>query len=110
MSMFCDSLEMNMPGNTRVKFATAEKHVNVTGPNLHAVADAVASGPAGCLVFEGHVRLQYERQGQSATVTAEHVMVNMADGRVEIDPRASANPTARYISLSQLLNSISHSK
>ncbi|HLN29071.1 MAG TPA: hypothetical protein VK395_15085 [Gemmataceae bacterium] len=110
MSMVCDSLEMKMPGNARIKFAAAEKHVSVIGPNLTAMADAVSSGKAGCLVFEGHVHLQFERQGQSATVTAEHVMVNMADGRVEIDPRACANPAPRYISLSQLLDSISHSK
>ena len=116
----CEGLEMKAPGCGRFKLSTVRtpsqvtgtscdgssgtqlsacavsKQVQITGPALTATADSVAgAGKPGCLVLEGHVQLKYQKAGQRAEVMAEHVLVGLADGRLEIEPRNAGTSSVK---------------
>jgi hypothetical protein len=72
--------------------------VSVGGLSLSGEADrATLGGAQGCLVLEGNVHLAWGQDGHNGRITAEHVVVHLKDGMVEVGPATgalSASPNA----------------
>jgi len=82
----CENMVVKL-GKDSLKLSVAAKQVHVCGSFFKGTADSVTrNATSNTLVFEGHVDLKYERQGQKAQVSAEHVVVGVADGRLEVKP------------------------
>jgi lipopolysaccharide export system protein LptA len=61
--------------------------VSVAGLTINGEADrATLGGAQGCMVLEGNVHLAWGQDGHNARITAEHVVVHLKDGRVEVGP------------------------
>src|SRR5262249_5891130 len=64
--------------------------VSVGGLSLSGEADrATLGGVQGCLVLEGNVHLTWGQDGHNGRIAAEHVVVHLKDGRVEVGPTAA---------------------
>lgn len=87
-ALICESLEMKAPNCCgRLRLSAVSKQVQITDPTLTATADSVAGvGKPGYLLLVGHVQLKYHKSGQRAEVTAEHILIGLADGYLEIAP------------------------
>ena len=82
----CDSMVLKV-GKESLKLSVTDKQVHVCGSFFKGTCDNVVRNTAdGSLVLEGHVDLKYDRQGQKAQVSAERVLVGIADGRLEVKP------------------------
>ncbi len=77
-----------------LKVSVVDKQVRVSGSFVKGSADTVTRNTAdGSLVLEGHVKMHYGKEGQKVEVAAEHVVVGIADGRVEVKgPGSAAHP------------------
>ena len=85
------SMEIKVPGGSSLKLTAVGNQIQAMHPALEARADAIARmGPAGCFLFEGHVKLLYHHQGQHAEVAVERALVNLTNGHVEIVPPADS--------------------
>ena len=83
---YCDSMVLKI-GNEKLKVSVVEKQIQVNGLFVEGIADSVTRNTAdGSVLFEGHVKLTYEKAGQKAEVSAERVVVGVADGRLEVRP------------------------
>ncbi|HKI33183.1 MAG TPA: hypothetical protein VKA46_15130 [Gemmataceae bacterium] len=83
---YCDNMVVKI-GNESLKMAVADKQVQVSGSFLKGSADTITRNTAdGSILLEGHVKVKYEKDGQKAEVSAEHVVVGVADGRLEVKP------------------------
>jgi hypothetical protein len=91
-SVTTKSLEMKIPDGHCLKLTAVDSRIVATHPSLEAQADAISRlGPGARFIFEGHVKLLYHHRGQHAEVTAERVLVDLADGHVEIAPVADSD-------------------
>jgi hypothetical protein len=80
----CENLVITKEGNSFRVTAHGEQ-VAITGPFLEARADRlIRVEHNGRVVLEGHVKLNYKKDGQSANVEAERVVVGLGDGSLEI--------------------------
>ena len=85
-SACCDDMVLKI-GKEKVKVSVVDKQLQVHGSFFTGTADSVSRTPAdGSVLFEGHVKLTYEKAGQKAEVSAERVVVGIADGRLEVKP------------------------
>jgi hypothetical protein len=99
MHMTCTSLELTVPGSGCVKFTAHGKQVCVSGPSVEATAQAVSSsGSTGCIALDGHVWLQYQKGSERAEVTAERVVLGLADGKLEVQPLPPVKPPEHALS------------
>jgi hypothetical protein len=72
-------------GHESLKVVAGEKRIHVCGSCVKGSADLITRNPAdGGIVMEGHVKMHYEKDGQKVEVSAEHVAVGVADGRIEV--------------------------
>lgn len=85
--MTCKSMTWGVPGGSTLKLSAAGERVLVTGDRLKVAANRVIADGKDRLVMEGKVRFSGERDGAPWKITAERVVVNLADGRVEIEAR-----------------------
>jgi hypothetical protein len=84
------ALEIKISGSDPLKLTAVGSQIQATNSCLQARADAISrSGPAGCFVFEGHVQIRYTKEDQRVEMTAERVLVNVADGHMEIEAAPS---------------------
>ncbi len=62
-----------------------ENQLAISGSGLIAAADSITK-PDGAdrIVLEGHVRLNYHKDGTSAKITAEHVVIDLKDGYLSV--------------------------
>jgi hypothetical protein len=82
----CDGMTLKV-GSESLKLAVADKQVQVSGSFIKGSADTIARNTIdGSICLEGHVKLKYEKAGQKAEVSAERVVVGVADGRLEVKP------------------------
>jgi hypothetical protein len=94
-SVTVKSLVVKIPGNDPLKLTAAGTQIHARSGSLQARADKVCrTGEAGCFLFEGHVKLTYKKDGELAKVLAERVLVNLADGRIEVQDAALICPAA----------------
>src|SRR5262249_25433287 len=99
----CENLVVTKDGNS-FKVAAHGEQVTISGPFLEASADRLARVEhTGCVILEGHVKLKYHKDDQSADVKAERVVVGLGDGRLEIQgaggkkaPKATAGPDVLF--------------
>lgn len=85
LCMTCENVEIAVAGTNKLKIAAGDGKICIQNPDLQATADAIScQGQTGCLVLEGHVNLRYEKNGQHAIVTAQHVMLNLKTGQLDM--------------------------
>lgn len=95
-SVTVTSLEIQIPGDEPLHLTAAGNQIQAMHPSLQARADTISRmGPAGCFLFEGHVKLISKKQGQHWEVTAERVLVDLAEGRWKIESGIMAGPRDR---------------
>lgn len=83
----CRDLVLDHTGGGCVKIANAGKQISASGTGFEARADRVCLAPRGDrLLLDGHVRLKYHRGGERAAISAEHVLLNFKDGKLEMLP------------------------
>jgi hypothetical protein len=79
-----DNWVMKIAGS-EFRCAVTGKQVAMSGPGFVAMADRMeARDSEGCFLFEGHVRLRYEKDGQKAEVAGATVEVDLTTGQVSI--------------------------
>ncbi len=82
----CESTVVKF-GKESLKFTIVDKQVHVCGLFFNGTADSVVrNSDKGSLTFEGHADIKYVRQGQKAQISAEHVVVGITDGSLEVKP------------------------
>ncbi len=96
--MLCENVVLKIAGSS-FKVCAAGKQVRLEGPFVKATADTLTpTGQEDRVLLEGHVHVQYSKDGQEAEITAARVIVGLADGSVEIKPapvnRAATTPPA----------------
>jgi hypothetical protein len=73
-----------------VKLSIAENRVCIDCEHLHATASRFTQcGPRSCVTLEGDVKLKYEDGKRTAQIAADEVVVDLANGRLEITPAKS---------------------
>jgi len=83
---YCDNMVLKV-GTESLKLSVADKQIRVCGSFVKGSADAIIRNTGdGSILLEGHVKLKYEKEGQKAEVSAERVVVGVADGRLEVKP------------------------
>jgi hypothetical protein len=81
----CDHLVLNCCGNEHIKVTAGEKQITLSGPCMQATADRVIRmARDNCIMLDGHVRCVYHKEGERAEISADHVTVGLADGRLEV--------------------------
>jgi hypothetical protein len=92
--MTCDHLTLKVAGQRSLKAVAAGKQVAISSPSLKAKADSISlSGGEDRLILEGHVRLEYRLDSdEHGEVTAGRVVINLAEGQLEIKPAAGPTP------------------
>jgi hypothetical protein len=69
------------------KVEVREHQVHIDGEFMKASADKVTrSHHKDQLVLEGHVKMQYNRDGQKAEMSAAMIVVDLVDGTVKMKP------------------------
>src|SRR5262249_17434546 len=81
---YCDDMVLKI-GHESLQVTVADKQIHVNGSFVKGSADSVTRNTVdGSLLLEGHVKVKYEKNGQKADVSAERVVVGVADGRLEV--------------------------
>ncbi len=78
-------------GPEPLKVVVADKQLHVSGNFIKGSADTITRNTAdGSLVMEGHVKVNYGKDGKTVEVAADEVVVGITDGRVEVRGLARA--------------------
>ena len=90
----CDHLTLKVAGQRALKATAAGKQVSISSPSLKAKADSISlANGEDRLILEGHVRLEYRLDSdEHGEVTAGRVVINLAEGQLEIKPSAGPTP------------------
>jgi hypothetical protein len=75
-------------GNTEITLSRFDDRVRVRGNELKATADRVRTDHKNRLILEGNVQLHYKRDGMNASLSGEHIELNLANGTVTARPAA----------------------
>jgi hypothetical protein len=96
-SMTCESLMLKVSGSSPLKVTVADKQVQLNNSYLKATADSVARMAGDdCLVLEGHVQLDYHKDGKHTEAAADRVVIGLADGSLKIEPVATPDARATW--------------
>jgi hypothetical protein len=103
-STTCENLSVKVPGSGRIKVAPSGKQVQVQATSLAARADRLTStGRPGYLLLQGHVQLSWKKDGMGAEVSANEILIGLADGHLEVKPVPAApkpsQPVVQPVSL-----------
>lgn len=84
----CPELVLDRTGMGRVTITGAAKQIQLEGTGLVARTDRMTLMRSGeRVVLEGHAHVKYHRGGERAEIRAESVVINLADGSVQLTPR-----------------------
>jgi hypothetical protein len=94
-SVLCESMVLKVAGGGSLRIHVAGSVIQVQGPNFTACADSLStSEQTGRLVLQGRVRIEYQKPGLLAQVTAHRVVVGLTDGRLEVESNGEHGHTA----------------
>jgi hypothetical protein len=80
----CEEMVLHV-GPEPLTVSVEGKQVHLSGNFIKGSADTIGRNAAnGNLVMEGHVKLNYGKEGKKVEVTADQVVVNITEGRVEV--------------------------
>jgi hypothetical protein len=83
----CENLAFKANGGESFLVCVDSKQVHLKGHSFKASADSITRvGQEDRFILEGHVSLKCDRDGQHADVSAQRVLVNLAEGSFEIKP------------------------
>ena len=88
----CKRMDLKMEHAESMTLGVADGQVMIKGAQVQARANAVTTDQKETLVLEGHVRMHYTKDGQSAEVTAERIEVSLRDGSLKIKGALKINP------------------
>jgi hypothetical protein len=83
-----EKMTLHLPDGSPITFAYEDKQIVISGPSLKARCDRVAPARAdGCLALQGHVELDYCKDGVKAHVEGSQILFGVVDGHLEFIPR-----------------------
>jgi hypothetical protein len=86
----CDNMDVKL-GDKALKVSISEKQLSIVGEDVKATADKVSKGcEEGCLILDGHVHIEYQKDDQKIEASVEHVKISLKDGHMEIKTSASS--------------------
>jgi hypothetical protein len=68
-----------------VQITQTARHVQLSSPNYSAQCERIRGGAHGELILEGNVRLISRRHGQSMTINAQRVLLNVKDDQFVVE-------------------------
>ena len=103
MHAACESMELRTAGSDSLKLTAQESQIHINGHAFRAMADSLKCNGGTEWVLEGHVTLVYKKDGNSAQVRGERLVLNLKGGEVEFKlcsapvPAAPALQPAAYL-------------
>lgn len=80
----CEKMTLSLAGGCTLAIATTGKQVTIAGPMMKATCDSVTRSGPDELVLEGHVHLEYNKDGLKTLIEGDHIAVAVADGHLEV--------------------------
>lgn len=80
---YCEMRTMNLPGDVRI--TQNGRMVHLYSPNYEAQCERIQGTGHGQLVLEGNVRLSSRRHGQTMTINAQRVLLNVRDDQFVVE-------------------------
>lgn len=73
------------PMPAHVQITQHGRRVQMSSPNYHAQCDRIRGGADGQLILEGNVQLMSRRHGQTMSITAQRVLLNVKDDQFVVE-------------------------
>jgi hypothetical protein len=83
----CEAMPTPMiaPMPAHVRITQHGSRVQMASPNYHAQCDRIRGGADGQLILEGNVQLMSRRHGQTMSITAQRVVLNVKDDQFVVE-------------------------
>ncbi|GEM_PF-6030089 len=82
----CDApMQVLTPMPAHVQITQHGRRVQMASPNYHAQCDRIRGGAHGQLILEGNVQLMSRRHGQTMSITAQRVLLNVKDDQFVVE-------------------------
>jgi len=88
---------MSIPGCHSFKITTSGDQVQFEGDVVKASANRMIVANRDHLIMEGNVRLAYTADGDECRIRAGKVLLNLANGHLEIESRAQSRDDKQQI-------------
>src|SRR5438132_9795050 len=79
----CQSMELGLTSSHSLKLTAQQNQVHIDGNGLRAMADSLKCMGRGDWTLEGHVMLTYKKDGTSAQVRGDRLVLSLKDGQME---------------------------
>jgi hypothetical protein len=83
-SLTCKKMDVKLPDGS-VHLSIVSGKVRVRTADLKATAERIITDQKEKLILDGDVYLHYCKDGQCTAVSADHIEVNLADGRLQVN-------------------------
>jgi|GEM_PF-2631655 len=83
MRAVCESMELKTAGPDALKLTAQQSQIHMEGHGFRAVADCLKCTGGSDWMLEGHVMLSYKKEGSSAQVRGDRVVLSLKDGQME---------------------------
>jgi len=93
----CKDMTMSIPGCHSFKITTSGDQVQFEGDVVKASANRMIVANRDHLIMEGNVRLAYTADGDECRIRAGKVLLNLANGHLEIESRAQSRDDKQQI-------------
>jgi hypothetical protein len=83
----CEAMPTPMiaPMPARVQITQHGSRVRLSSPHYHAQCDRIRGGADGQIILEGNVQLMSHRHGQTMSITAQRVLLNVKDDQFVVE-------------------------
>jgi hypothetical protein len=71
--------------SSQVRITQTGSHVHLTSPHYDAQCERIRGGAGGQMILEGNVRLMSRRHGQTMTIHAQRVMLNIKEDQFVVE-------------------------
>jgi hypothetical protein len=83
MRAVCESMEMKISGADSFKLTAQQSQIHIEGHGFRAMADCLKCTGGSDWMLEGHVMLSYKKDGASAQVRGDRVVLSLKEGQME---------------------------
>ena len=83
MRAVCESMELKTSGSDSLKLTAQQSQIHIHGNGFRAMADSLKCTGGTDWMLEGHVMLAYKRDGASAQVRGDRLMLSLKEGQME---------------------------
>jgi hypothetical protein len=83
MRAVCESMELKTSASESLKLTAQQGQIHIDGHGFRAMADSLRCTGGTDWMLEGHVILTYKKDGTSAQVRGDRLMVSLKEGQME---------------------------